>query len=70
MNEHFWQMMCDYYPMFALLFVANVVFLVLLTLSWLYGNPDQAASVVTIMALVPIGVSLVLSTYVIRVCRT
>ena len=70
MRERFWEMLCDSLPLFALLFAANVVFLVLLALSWFFGDSDPETTYITMIALVPIGISLALSTYVIRRCRT
>lgn len=70
MNERFWQIMCDLLPFFSLLYAANVVFLVLISASWFYGSPSRETAYVTILALVPISISLVLSTYVIRRCRS
>lgn len=70
MNERFWQMMCDFLPLFQLLFVANVVFLVMLAASWFFGDPSEGSKYVSMLALVVIGIALLLSTYVIRRCRS
>lgn len=70
MNERFWQMMCDSLPLFSLLFVANVVLLVMLTATWAFGDPSGGSAFVSGIALVVIAISLGLSTYVIRRCRS
>lgn len=69
MKEQFWQMLCDSLPFFSLLFTANVVFLILLGLSWVFTTPNAETTYVSVLALGPIVVSLLLSVYVIRRCR-
>ncbi len=69
MKEQFWQILCDSLPFFSLLFTANVVFLVLLGLSWAFTTPTAETTYVSVLALGPIIVSLLLSIYIIRRCR-
>ena len=70
MKETFWQILCDARPLFSILFTANVVFLALLGLSWLFGSRDSEMTTITLLALVPISISFLLSAYVLRRCRT
>lgn len=69
MNEFFWQRMQDWLPFFRILLATNVVFLVVLGMSLLLGEPSAATRVVIQLALVPIGISLLLSVYMIKRLR-
>jgi len=69
MNEFFWQRMQDWIPFFKLLFTANVVFLFMLGISLFLGQPSAETRVIIHMALVPIGLSLLLSGFMIRKLR-
>lgn len=69
MNEFFWQRMKDWLPFFRLLLSVNVVFLFVLLLTMFLGEQSDATQVVMQLALVPIGLSLLISTYMIRKLR-
>jgi hypothetical protein len=69
MNEFFWQRMQDWLPFFKLLLSANVVFLFMLGVSFFLAEPSAETKVIIQMSLVPIGLSLLLSGFMIRKLR-
>lgn len=69
MNEFFWQRMQDWLPFFKLLFSANLVFLFMLGVSLFLGEPSAETRVIIQIALVPIGISLLISLFMIRKLR-
>ena len=69
MNEFFWQRMQDWLPFFKLLLSANVVFLFMLGVSYFLAEPSAETKVIIQMSLVPIGLSLLLSGFMIRKLR-
>lgn len=69
MNKFFWQRMKDWLPLFKLLFMANIVFLFMLGLSLFLGTPSAETRSIMQLVLIPIAISLALSTYLIRKLR-
>ena len=69
MNEFFLQRMQDWLPFFKLLLSANVVFLFMLGVSFFLAEPSAETKVIIQMSLVPIGLSLLLSGFMIRKLR-